>query len=332
MKKINEIRIMSALVAALTLNCMTTESSAITLPDPLSGINSYQYGDFYSYSLPILAYHYDQIYGGGVGPGNPYYVSSTSIGNTIVVATKSEEVNFSGMDNAYQTPNGGGSTFYTGTTSDPGQVSTFSGDQANTWDTRIEAFKSYLGTGNAPIFLFNNNQTGNEQDLYAWARVTISSSTDSSLNPILLEMANNHGFGPLPGGFSIPYASNGSEPLPYDYVHSGGKVCTDVTATAVVSCDSPGAITFNHNLGANQAAYALISPELNTFLTDWNSTSLYDLISIDLRMTGLNNGYEQVFILPGTVTAPPVPEPGTLVLFGAGLLGLGIYTKRRMKK
>ena len=329
---------MSALVAALTLNGMTTESSAITLPDPLSGINSYQYGDFYSYSLPILAYHYDQMNNFKIGTTNknPFYIKSSpgQIANTIVVATGNGEVNFSGMDDAYKTPNGesGSPTFYTATAADPGQVSTFTGDKADTWDTRIDALKSYLGTGNAPIFLFNNNQiaTDTTQDLYAWARVTISSSTDSLLAPILLEMANNHGAGPIPGGLSIPYTSNENEPLPTDYVHSGGRVCTDATATTVVSCDTPNAITFNHNLGADQAAYAVISPELNTFLADWNSTSLYDLISIDLRMTGLNNGYEQVFILPGTVTAP-VPEPGTLVLFGAGLLGLGIYVKRRMK-
>ena len=329
---------MSALVATLTLNGMTTESFAITLPDPLSGINSYQYGDFYSYSLPILAYHYDQMYDFKIGTtnaANPFYIASApgQIANTIVVATGNKETNFSGMDNSYDTPNstGASTTFSTATVTDPGQVTTFTGDKADTWDTRIDALKNYLGTGMLPVFFFNNNQIGTSQDLYAWARVTISSSTDSSLAPILLEMANNHGFGPIPGGLSTPYTSNGAEPLSTDYVHSGGQVCTDATATTVVSCDAPGAKTFNHNLGANQAAYAIISPELNTFLAGWNSTSLYDLISIDLRMTGLNNGYEQVFILPGTVTAP-VPEPGTLVLFGAGLLGLGIYGKRRMKK
>ncbi|WP_250546336.1 PEP-CTERM sorting domain-containing protein [Geobacter sulfurreducens] len=32
------------------------------------------------------------------------------------------------------------------------------------------------------------------------------------------------------------------------------------------------------------------------------------------------------------ITYEPVPEPGTIVLLGAGLLGLGVYGRRRMKK
>jgi len=34
----------------------------------------------------------------------------------------------------------------------------------------------------------------------------------------------------------------------------------------------------------------------------------------------------------GTAETAPVPEPGTMVLFGAGLLGLAIYGKRRTNK
>jgi hypothetical protein len=52
-------------------------------------------------------------------------------------------------------------------------------------------------------------------------------------------------------------------------------------------------------------------------------------------MTNLNDGFEEIF-LTGTITAeqppPPIPEPSTIMLLGAGLLGLGYCTRRRSKK
>ena len=41
-------------------------------------------------------------------------------------------------------------------------------------------------------------------------------------------------------------------------------------AWALVACSSPSAVTtLNHNLGANQAAYAAYSPELDQALNSW---------------------------------------------------------------
>lgn len=63
--------------------------------------------------------------------------------------------------------------------------------------------------------------------------------------------------------------------------------------------------------------------------TEQNSASTGPLYSLTLKANILHNG-------PGTTSfdaeLTPVPEPGTIVLLGAGLLGLGIYGRRRAKK
>jgi len=309
------------LIAALISGGIFGASSAqaLYLPDPAA--NAYQYGDFYSYSLPILAYQYDSK---KVGPGNPYYIASSpgQIANTIVVATGNKETNFNGMDNAYLTPNNPKNNpsaitaFSTGTSPDPGSLGTVPGNQTGTWDSSIAAFKSFL-QGTNPIFLFNNNETSGAQDLLAWARLSLRSSTNAAAT-LYFDFNNNGGLGGIPGGDVFSNApSTGAPPNLNDFVVSGGEV----TLTGIPK-------PFDHNLGANQAAYAITSPEFNAFLAGWTSNSPYDVLSIDLRLNEIDNGYEQLFVVPGDYT--PVPEPGTMMLLGMGMLGLAVYGKRRM--
>jgi hypothetical protein len=303
----------------------------------LVGENYGTYGDANSYSLPSSAFKYDFLYGGGTGPGNPFFVDSSpgSIKDTIVIATGSsgvdETTNFAGMDTAMATPNGGsGSNFFSGV-----------------WHSTVSALLTYLN-GYAPIFLFNNNQVNSgastNQNLAAWAQITL---TGTGLPTLYFDLTNQgepyalitEGGGGTVNGDPSLYTSTGAGPLAgnntaTDYVFSGGELCLN-GLFAGVSCSSPHLYgPINHNLGANQAAYAIDVPELDLILAagGMGYTDFY----MDLRLgcdpaagvegsancigRDLNNGYEQVFVLPGLANPIPVPEPGSLALVLAGMM------------
>jgi hypothetical protein len=60
--------------------------------------------------------------------------------------------------------------------------------------------------------------------------------------------------------------------------------------------------------------------------------NFYDLPDFDsFRMASSGFAFEADNIAIGNTTAP-VPEPGTMMLLGIGMLGLAIYGKRRMNK
>lgn len=312
------------------------------------------YGDFNSYSLPIAEINVQS------SPGQ--------IDDLIVVATGSNgnpvNTNFSGMDNAYSTPSGvsGSNFFSTGGTSDPSQVSAFSGDVDETWDTSLTALEGFLA-GEDMVFFFNNNNLNgaNLQSLAAWAQVKVTDNANDLLG--VFDFTNNDGAYAIvsEGGggtfFGDPnaYTSDGSGPTVgdnnnTDYVLSGGPICidTDTSPPTPVSCNSlladEGPI--NHNLGADNAAYAVVAPELNSLLKGLfdGALTLDDYtMSIDLRLgcdpdfgaydaeicTGaisgfgknINNGFEQLFIATATFESEiTVPEPSMLLLFCGSLL------------
>ena len=321
----------------------------------LTGKGYVTYGDFNSYSLPIAGLNVQSA----PGQISDYVVIATGTNNNPV------NTNFAGMDNAYRTPDGNGQNFFTtGDTTDPDQVTDFSGDADGTWDTSLAALETYLD-GESMVFYFNNNNLNgaNEQSLAAWAQVTIFDNLGDIVD--IFDFTNDGGAYALVsegGGGSFMgdpsgYTSDGSDPMvgdndSTDYVLSGGPICvdTDGAIPVPVSCGTEAADEgpVNHNLGSNDAAYAIVSPELNALLEGLfgNGSDLSDYtMSVDFRLgcdpafgmandeicTGaesgfgknINNGFEQLFIATAVFDEPmDIPEPGVLFLLGSGLLFL----------
>ncbi len=395
-------RIPAPLVLLFSL-CNTSSSYAtdIVLPDPTSF--AVLYGDFYSYSLPILASNYDIANGGaiGLGPQNPFYIDSSpgKIKNDIVLGTGASgqqlNKNFDGMEWSYETPNSSGITYRTTGEAianaglDPQNESlTAAQDNKGTWDSTIAALDTYLGTGINPIFFFNNNQTNSgtslDQQLAIWMQVTLWNSADpTGTAPLVFTLANHcpavnlcidggeivtDGGGIVigpdkdPALYSRGLADNlypatevggGTTPTYDDFVLSGGKVCIDDDAGQTpVDCSlNIHEREFDHNLGADQAAYAVYSEELNNALSEWRLGNLtdYDMFSVDFRLgcnpnpgsesyncdgRELNNGYEQIFLARGEISDVP-PPPRTIdeptPLFIMLISGSALFANRRLK-
>ena len=248
----------ASMVFAGTANAFTLDTFEL---DPS---NSFLYGDINSFSLPILAAAYDAQFGGGVGPGNPYYIESTpgAIKDLVVIATGSSggpvNTNFPGMDDAYPTPSGksGSPTFSTVTSDtmvstgftgvdDPGGAGEFTGDSEDTWDSTMTAFSTFLGItgagqGNYPVFFFNNNQVNSgdaeDQNLYAYATLNLWKDGDTepaltfelSRFPDPTDTLNPNYYDYVPGGPVWPNGGIfGGTPSAYPYEYEGNEYVTD---------------------------------------------------------------------------------------------------------
>lgn len=293
----------------------------------LSGIGYVQYGDAQSYSLPIACVQVGQAYN-----QCDFNVDSTpgQIKDLVVLATGADgqpvNTNFAGMDNAYSMPTGrnGEAFMQTGglntdadaaleyPAADPGQVSAFTGDQSNTWDTTIGALNTFL-QGDAPVFFFNNNQINSgastNQNLAAWAQITVTSADGQTVYGIFdftndngnYDLVSQGGGGTFLGNVTN-YTSDGSGPdgnadngdagsvINTDYVLSGGAICvtTNTGIPIPVPCDANNpniSAPINHNLGADHAVYALVFPELNTLIAQLiDDGNLSAVMHVDFRL------------------------------------------------
>jgi hypothetical protein len=251
-------------------------------PVDLTGQGWVTYGDANSYALGI--------------PGAPAVQSGTG---QIDLYTKlglqsngALSNGTAGMDDAFDTPSANNvEGFRMDSGNEPGGLQAGGWDRNGWWDSTLSALDSKLDfSKTSMVFFFANNETGNTPDLAAWARLEL---TDLAGNLVVLsgitgrfDITNdpthqgNVGYGPpdgtipAPGGVGggVPmgdpanFTSNGAEPFVSDFIDSGNDICT--IGTALVPCSLPGAIHHSENLGANNAAYAIVLPELDKLIND----------------------------------------------------------------
>lgn len=302
-----------------------------------------QYGDFRSYSMPIL----DWI---STSQGGPEYLFNTAntIQDALVVGTGSggnknnQDLGLVGVvSNGYDFPN------KVGTDKFIPQDASFTG-----WTISLTALRDYLTDSNGVkhdlVAYFNNNQVGTSgtapdgtlmNNLWAWAQVDLV-GTGNTQSFYLKDTASTLHRLDDPTTGSI----NESQPFGHgDYALSGGMVTLCFSSATPdpafeITCPItiPNNITtkeFSHNLGQNSISYAAFSEGLNNLLWSTNYTEM----RVRADFLDLNNGFENLFFgaacVAGTANckAPPpdLPEPGTIALFGLALASLGLMRRRK---
>lgn len=356
-----------ALIVTAGLSAPLTQAAELSLMLPAPSLPyAIQYDDFASYSLPVLNYFTQGDnsvalvpgpYGTTIQPSEPWFVKSAPgelgmDGEYIVIATGTNNAGVNSnadisnlIDPAYRTPDGAPAntdSFSTVTldpvvfpeplngVADPGGISAEANlnDLEDSWDINVGTLLDYLGEENQMVVMFNHNELNSAagpfgaQALFAWAKVWI---TDND--------GNDSGL----GSFYLRNTELGvNDPMPTDWILAAGDVCLDPTTFIPdPGCLGPDPenddILFKHNLGADNAAYAVVSPTLDAAMRSLANPENYTLHA-DIRLYDEDDGYEQAFIMaaPRIVPddPPPVPTPGILALFGLGLLSMR-WTRRK---
>lgn len=283
---------------------LTPSAWALVLPDPIYPY-AIQYDDFYSYSGAVLKDLYEDGY-----LADDYYVS-TGTGTLDLVLYSGPEVNNdppfdeSIGENSIPTANDGYAT--------------------GVWKADVDDLLVWL-EGQLPVFLYDLNQTGNDNGVYVSAYFWISDSSGNTYRSLFgdtikswwaLDIVPDGEISTLSGAeYNVENAAFAPNTITYEYP-SG----TFTTLTGA-------------NVGGGHGDFIVYSETMDltpfagyvfNFQPFFGNSTQPDSSTIGQ----LNDGSEEVYLSKRLAPPTVVPEPSTLLLLGFGFLGLGAVGRFR---
>ncbi len=279
---------------------------------------AFQYDDFWSFSAPML----DQVQAAGFIPASyGDYMFTSGLGTLdVVLYTQAGGADNQGVgplgafnfEDPAPTPAGNA------TTSDswwgqndqnndgiaenpPGPGNTVRGPV--TVGNVLSYLQAFDPLNDIPVFYLDLNQTGNEAVVLfnAQARI-INHTTGAVIETWALDALTQSGNGDF-----------------------DASAFTTAFPEFVATGTSGTLYNAQHNIGSGKPDFIGYAPTMTL-----SSYDPLDLFVVDFHFRGLNNGGEEIFMtgrIGSDITL--VPEPGTIILLGSGLLGLAFLVRRK---